>query len=108
MSNTPNDTPRRGGSPGENLEPELQALLGPPARFAEARLRRIRSGVFTQLAQPAAALPRWLRWRLALPAALSLLLLGGALGWNVEPRVADAQDLGLFSAVLMAASGETE
>ncbi len=107
MSNTPNDSRQGGDHSGDRLERELQFLLGSPARFSEARLRRIHSGVFTQLAQ-AAALPRWLRWRLALPAALSLLLLGGALGWNVEPRVAEAQDLGLFSAVLMAASGETE
>lgn len=107
MNDTPDQSPRRGDASPGNLERELQGLLGAPPRFPEARLQRIRSGVFTRLAQPAAR-PQWLRRRLAMPAALSLLLLGGALGWSVEPRIAGAQGLDLFGAVLMAVPGGIE
>lgn len=89
------------------LESGLQALFGPAPRIAEARLQRVRRGVFTRLEQQA-LLPRWLRWQLALPAAASLLLLGAALGWNVEPRLTQPQPLDLFGSVLMGAPGDLE
>jgi hypothetical protein len=75
----------------DHLEQELQDLLGAAPRLPEERLRRVRLAVYARLEQP--ALPAWLRWRTALPAAAALLLLGGVLGWTLGERIEDGSDL---------------
>lgn len=87
------------------LERELEALLGAPPRLPEARLRRVRGAVFERLAQPRPALPQWLQWRTAAPAAAALLLLGGAMGWNLGERLEDGPAADLAGTLLIMAPG---
>jgi hypothetical protein len=84
------------------LERELQDLLGATPRLPEERLRRVRLAVYARLAP--ATLPPWLRWRTLLPAAAALLLLGGAVGWNLG-GIADGADSDLAGSLFLAAPG---
>jgi len=92
--------PKRDDSLPPQLEQALAAALQSQPPIAAARLRAIRSGVFERIAvQRQYRLSDFFRWRVALPAALSLLLVGGALGWTVDQQLADAQDAALGAVV---------
>lgn len=90
---------------GERLERELEALLGTAPHLPEARLQRVRGAVFERLARPHPALPQWLQWRTAVPAAAALLLLGGALGWNLGERLEDGPAADLAGTLMTMAPG---
>lgn len=72
----------------EELERALHSLLASGFTVADARQRKVRAVVLRRIAGPAPLRFRdLLRWQIALPAALSLLLVGAALGWTVDERV---------------------
>ncbi len=86
--------PKRPDSTAEQgLEDALASLLGLNAALPPERLRKLRVGVFERIAaQPPYRLSDFFRWRIALPAALSLLFAGAALGWTVDPGLVGSHD----------------
>lgn len=74
------------------LDRALAELLDARAQLPEARLRNIRLAVFARVAQQQYRLSDFFRWRVALPAALTLLFAGAALGWTVDQRLGESQD----------------
>lgn len=98
------DMKRQAPLPSQRLEQELDQLFGAAPRLPEERLRRVRLAVHARVAQQSAtALPQWLRWRTLVPAAAALLLLGGAVGWNLGGRIDEGGDFG--GSLFMAAPG---
>ena len=81
---------------GDNESPmdrALADLLDARAPLPAARLRNIRLAVFARVAQRQQYhLSDFFRWRIALPAAFTLLFAGAALGWTVDQRLGESQD----------------
>ena len=92
---------RQHGDSESQMDRALADLLDARAPLPEARLRSIRLAVFARLAQQQYHLSDFFRWRIALPAAFTLLFAGAALGWTVDQRLGESQAYMIGSVVAL-------